>query len=52
MLEGQGARSKWRANFYRVDRGAKDEFSAWSPPGKAPADFHEARWFGRLTLPI
>jgi hypothetical protein len=42
----------WRANFYRVDRGAKDEFSAWSPTGKHPADFHEARRFGRLRLPI
>jgi hypothetical protein len=41
----------WRANFYRVDRGAKDEFSAWSPIGKHPADFHEARRFGRLQLP-
>ena len=42
----------WRANFYRVDRGAKDEFSAWSPTLMDPADFHEARRFGRLTLPI
>lgn len=53
MLEGQGAPSKWRANFYRVDRGtgsAADEFSAWSPIGKEPADFHEARRFGCLTL--
>jgi hypothetical protein len=41
----------WRANFYRVDRGAKDEFSAWSPTKREPADFHEARRFGRLNLP-
>jgi hypothetical protein len=47
-----GGGASWRANFYRVDRGARDEFSAWSPTGKAPADFHEARRFGRLTLPI
>jgi hypothetical protein len=55
---GEGASTRrdlprsWRANFYRVDRGAKDEFSAWSPIGKHPADFHEARRFGRLRLPI
>jgi Carbohydrate-binding family 9 len=41
----------WRANFYRVDRGAKDEFSAWAPTGRDPADFHEPRKFGRLRLP-
>jgi hypothetical protein len=41
----------WRANFYRVDRGVKDEFSAWAPTGKDPADFHEAGRFGRLRLP-
>jgi len=46
----------WRANFYRVDRGAPsgdpDEFSAWSPILKAPADFHEARRFGVLRLEV
>lgn len=40
-----------RANFYRVDRGAKDEFSAWSPGATEPPDFHEPRRFGRLHLP-
>jgi cellulose/xylan binding protein with CBM9 domain len=48
--------SRWRANFYRVDRGAPsgdaDELSAWSPILKTPADFHEARRFGVLTLEI
>lgn len=44
--------NSWRANFFRVDRGTTDEFSAWSPTGKAPADFHEAGRFGHLTLPI
>lgn len=51
MLEGMAPRREWRANFYRVDRGTRDEFSAWSPIGKDPADFHEARRFGRLRLP-
>jgi hypothetical protein len=50
MLEGRSNPRSWRANFYRVDRGAKDEFSAWSPTGREPADFHEARRFGRLNL--
>jgi hypothetical protein len=53
---GEGASSRraipWRANFYRVDRGERDEFSAWSPIGKSPADFHEAGRFGRLRLPL
>jgi hypothetical protein len=48
--------SRWRANFYRVDRGAPsgdaDELSAWSPILKTPADFHEARRFGVLRLEI
>ena len=30
--------------------GAKDEFSAWSPIVKQPADFHEAERFGMLRL--
>ena len=57
MLEGStvpGDRRAWRANFFRVDRGAgtgADEYSAWSPTGSSPADFHEARRFGRLELP-
>jgi Carbohydrate-binding family 9 len=52
---GEGAASRltdlWRANFYRVDRGARDEFSAWAPTGRDPADFHDAAKFGRLRLP-
>jgi len=48
--------ARWRANFYRVDRGApggaSDEFSAWSPILKQPADFHEARRFGALRLEL
>ncbi|HLN92805.1 MAG TPA: carbohydrate-binding family 9-like protein, partial [Thermoanaerobaculia bacterium] len=52
LLGDAHGRREWRANFYRVDRGERDEFSAWSPTGKEPADFHEALRFGRLTLPI
>lgn len=41
----------WRANFYRVDRGAADEFSAWSPTLADPPDFHVPAKFGLLDLP-
>ena len=41
----------WRANFYRIDRGERDEYSAWSPPLTDPVDFHTAGRFGRLELP-
>jgi cellulose/xylan binding protein with CBM9 domain len=52
LLEGQAAPPSWRANLFRVDRGEPDEFSAWSPARKSPADFHEAGYFGRLSLPV
>lgn len=41
-----------RANFFRVDRSAThgDEYSAWSPTMKDPADFHVAAAFGALEL--
>jgi len=40
----------WRANFFRVDRpsGGTTEFSAWSPTGIRPADFHRPARFGIL----
>lgn len=41
----------WRANFYRIDRGDSDEYSAWSPTGADPPDFHRPDRFGFLTLP-
>lgn len=40
----------WRANFYRIDRGARDEFSAWSPTLADPPDFHVPERFGVLRL--
>jgi hypothetical protein len=42
--------SRWRANFYRIDRGATDEYSAWSPPLADPPDFHRPERFGILNL--
>jgi Carbohydrate-binding family 9 len=41
---------RWRANFYRIDRGAPDEFSAWSPTFAEPPDFHVPERFGILRL--
>ena len=40
----------WRANFFRIDRGSPDEFSAWSPTWTDPADFHAAARFGFLEI--
>jgi hypothetical protein len=54
LVDDDGAPPRlWRANFFRVDRGASraaDEYSAWSPSLKAPADFHDASRFGTLRL--
>jgi len=46
-----GGPDVWRANFYRIDRGASDEYSAWSPTGADPPDFHRPERFGFLRLP-
>jgi hypothetical protein len=40
----------WRANFYRIDRGRPDEFSAWSPTLADPPDFHVPERFGILRI--
>jgi len=44
----------WRANFYRIDRGAPgsggDEYSAWSPTLVDPPDFHRPDRFGVLRF--
>ncbi len=42
---------QWRANFYRIDRGERDEYSAWCPTGADPPDFHRPERFGYLRLP-
>jgi hypothetical protein len=43
---------EWRANFFRIDRSTDegDEFSAWQPTMKSPADFHVAAAFGTLRF--
>ena len=42
----------WRANFFRIDRhdGHGDEFSAWQPTLRNPADFHVPAAFGALRF--
>jgi len=41
----------WWANFYRIDRHpGGDEYSAWSPTLKDPADFHVTASFGRILF--
>lgn len=43
---------EWRANFFRIDRSVEngDDFSAWQPNLKSPADFHVAAAFGALRF--
>lgn len=41
----------WRANFFRIDRSTRgDEYSAWSPTFRNPADFHVPSAFGFLRM--
>ncbi|HSS44462.1 MAG TPA: carbohydrate-binding family 9-like protein [Thermoanaerobaculia bacterium] len=49
MESGEPA-ATWRANFFRVDRGARDEYSAWSPTFVDPPNFHAPEKFGFLRI--
>jgi hypothetical protein len=42
----------WRANFFRIDRHPElgDEYSAWQPTMRSPADFHVGEAFGTLKF--
>lgn len=42
----------WRANFFRIDRHPTlgDEFTAWQPTLRTPADFHVPSAFGTLLF--
>ena len=44
--------SRWRANFYRIDRpkGSEWELSAWSPTGRA--NFHTPERFGFMEFTV
>lgn len=43
---------EWRVNFFRIDRHEVrgDEYSAWQPTMKKPADFHVPAAFGVLRF--
>ncbi|HLJ75272.1 MAG TPA: carbohydrate-binding family 9-like protein [Thermoanaerobaculia bacterium] len=43
---------EWRGNFFRIDRSPNrgDEYMAWQPTMKNPADFHVAAAFGRIVF--
>jgi hypothetical protein len=49
LLEGE-VPEVWRANFYRIDRGRQEEFTAWVPTLADPPDFHVPERFGILNL--
>ena len=51
-MAGGAAGSRWRANFYRIDRGSVDAYSAWSPTLAEPPDFHVPERFGFLAMPM
>jgi hypothetical protein len=40
----------WRVNFYRIDRGQRTAYCAWSPTLRRPADFHVPDRFGTLRF--
>jgi len=45
--------TSWRGNFFRIDRSSRgNEFLAWRPTMKNPADFHVVSAFGRLLFQI
>jgi Carbohydrate-binding family 9 len=49
-MDPEGNARLWRANFYRIDRGERDEYSAWHPTLQSPPDFHVPARFGWLRL--
>lgn len=47
------AGDSWRANFFRIDRHPSgDEYSAWQPTLREPADFHVVSAFGVLAFDV
>ncbi len=49
MASGKDVRL-WNANFFRIDRGSTDEYTAWQPTFADPPDFHVPDRFGTLIL--
>jgi cellulose/xylan binding protein with CBM9 domain len=50
LMDPAGKARRWHANFYRIDRGPADEYSAWQPTMADPPDFHIPARFGQLLL--
>lgn len=46
------AGEEWHANLFRIDRSRRhgDEYSAWMPTMKNPADFHVIAAFGKIVF--
>lgn len=40
----------WRANFLRIERRPQEQYLAWSPTLRDPADFHVPERFGELVF--
>jgi hypothetical protein len=40
----------WRCNFYRIDAGPPQEFTAWSPTNETPPNFHVPARFGQIVF--
>ena len=49
-MDPAGEARRWHANFYRIDRGPLDEYSAWQPTLADPPDFHIPARFGQILL--
>ena len=52
--EVPGDGETWRGNFFRIDRHPQygDEYSAWQPTMRQPADFHVTAAFGTLRFAV
>jgi hypothetical protein len=49
-VDEPAAGTRWRANFFRIDRRGGGHFSAWSPTLATPPDFHLPHRFGVLVF--
>ncbi len=44
------AGESWWVNLYRIERRPQEEYYAWAPTFREPADFHCPEWFGHLIF--
>jgi len=50
VARAPGTGERWRGNFFRIDRAAGGQFSAWSATLADPPDFHRPSRFGILEF--